>query len=25
MDMMVVYPNISTPYTIGSASGNFPD
>jgi len=25
MDMMVVYPNISTPYTIGNASGNFPD
>ncbi|HZR44305.1 MAG TPA: multicopper oxidase family protein [Ktedonobacteraceae bacterium] len=25
MDMMVVYPNISTPYTIGYASGNFPD
>jgi FtsP/CotA-like multicopper oxidase with cupredoxin domain len=25
MDMMVVYPNISTPSTIGSASGNFPD
>jgi FtsP/CotA-like multicopper oxidase with cupredoxin domain len=25
MDMMVVYPNITTPYTIGSASGNFPD
>ena len=25
MDMMVVYPNISTPYTIGTKSGNFPD
>jgi FtsP/CotA-like multicopper oxidase with cupredoxin domain len=25
MDLMVVYPNISTPYTIGNASGNFPD
>ncbi|GHO47830.1 multicopper oxidase family protein [Ktedonospora formicarum] len=25
MDMMIVYPNISTPYTIGNASGNFPD
>ena len=25
MDMMLVYPNISTPYTIGNASGNFPD
>lgn len=25
MDMMIVYPNISTPFTIGSASGNFPD
>jgi FtsP/CotA-like multicopper oxidase with cupredoxin domain len=25
MDMMVVYPNISTHYSIGSASGNFPD
>jgi FtsP/CotA-like multicopper oxidase with cupredoxin domain len=25
MDMMIVYPNIATPYTIGSASGNFPD
>ncbi len=25
MDMMVVYPGISTPYSIGSASGNFPD
>lgn len=25
MDMMLVYPNISTPYSIGYASGNFPD
>ena len=25
MDMMVVYPNIFTPYTIGTKSGNFPD
>jgi len=25
MDMMIVYPNISTPYSVGSASGNFPD
>src|ERR1700730_289286 len=25
MDMMIVYPNISTPYSIGNASGNFPD
>ncbi len=25
MDMMLAYPNISTPYTIGYASGNFPD
>ncbi|GCE28827.1 hypothetical protein KDA_43110 [Dictyobacter alpinus] len=25
MDMMLVYPNISTPYSIGNASGNFPD
>lgn len=25
MDMMVVYPNISTPYSVGNASGNFPD
>ncbi len=25
MDMMVVYDNISTPYTTGSVSGNFPD
>ena len=25
MDMMVVYPNISTPYNIGSQSGNYPD
>jgi FtsP/CotA-like multicopper oxidase with cupredoxin domain len=25
MDMMLVYPNIATPYTIGPASGNFPD
>lgn len=25
MDMMIVYPNISTPYSIGSESGNFPD
>jgi len=25
MDMMVVYQNISTPYTIGTASGNLPD
>jgi len=24
MDMMVEYPNISTPYTIGTASGNNP-
>ena len=24
MDMMVMY-NVSTPYTVGSASGNFPD
>jgi FtsP/CotA-like multicopper oxidase with cupredoxin domain len=25
MDVMVVYPNISTPFTIGRKSGNFPD
>jgi FtsP/CotA-like multicopper oxidase with cupredoxin domain len=25
MDMMLSYPDISTPYTIGNASGNFPD
>jgi len=25
MDMMVVYPNVSTPFTIGTQSGNFPD
>lgn len=25
MDMMLAYPNISTPYNIGYASGNFPD
>jgi FtsP/CotA-like multicopper oxidase with cupredoxin domain len=25
MDMMLSYPGISTPYTIGNASGNFPD
>lgn len=25
MDMMVVYPNISTPFRIGTKSGNFPD
>jgi FtsP/CotA-like multicopper oxidase with cupredoxin domain len=25
MDMMLVYPNISTPYSIGYTSGNFPD
>jgi FtsP/CotA-like multicopper oxidase with cupredoxin domain len=25
MDMMLVYPNIATPYTIGPQSGNFPD
>ncbi|MBA2391424.1 MAG: multicopper oxidase family protein [Ktedonobacteraceae bacterium] len=25
MDMMVVYPNISTPYNVGNSSGNFPD
>ena len=25
MDMMVVYPHIATPYTIGPQSGNFPD
>jgi len=25
MDMMVVYPNISTPFTVGTKSGNFPD
>lgn len=25
MDMMIVYPNISTPFTIGNSSGNFPD
>jgi hypothetical protein len=25
MWMTVVYPNIATPYTIGPASGNFPD
>ena len=25
MSMMVMYPNISTPYRVGSASGNFPD
>ena len=25
MDMMIVYPNISTPFTIGAASGNHPD
>ncbi len=25
MDMMVVYPNISTPYTIGTKSGNVPE
>ena len=25
MDMMLAYPNISTPYSIGYASGNFPD
>lgn len=25
MDMMIVYPNISTPYNTGSDSGNFPD
>jgi FtsP/CotA-like multicopper oxidase with cupredoxin domain len=25
MDMMVVYPNISTPYTVGTKSGNIPE
>jgi FtsP/CotA-like multicopper oxidase with cupredoxin domain len=25
MDMMLSYPDISTPYTLGNASGNFPD
>lgn len=25
MDMMIAYPNIYTPFSIGSASGNFPD
>ncbi|HEX2911537.1 MAG TPA: multicopper oxidase family protein [Chloroflexia bacterium] len=25
MDMMVVYPNISTPFTVGDKSGNHPD
>jgi FtsP/CotA-like multicopper oxidase with cupredoxin domain len=25
MDMMVVYPNISTPYTVGTDSGNIPE
>lgn len=25
MSMMVMYPNITTPYRVGSASGNFPD
>ncbi len=25
MDMMIVYPNISTPYTVGRASGNIPE
>ena len=25
MDMMVVYPNISTPYTVGESSGNIPE
>jgi FtsP/CotA-like multicopper oxidase with cupredoxin domain len=25
MDMMVIYPNISTPYTVGTKSGNVPE
>jgi FtsP/CotA-like multicopper oxidase with cupredoxin domain len=25
MDMMIVYPNISTPYTVGTQSGNIPE
>ncbi len=25
MDMMVVYPNISTPFSVGRASGNLPE
>ncbi|GHO65458.1 copper oxidase [Ktedonobacter sp. SOSP1-52] len=25
MDMMIVYPNISTPFNVGNSSGNFPD
>lgn len=25
MDMMVVYPNLSTPYVVGESSGNLPE